>query len=694
VHTRHSSSLIHWLLLSGSLMLAGMLVVPSALGAPTAEPPAVAGPAWGMTGAPVEPYFSPPLAAFHKETSQPPAPAPAAPGLLAPVAMPTPLVNIEGMNTALGGTNVPSFSSGEASANYYVQGVADTSIMVFDKNGVLVMGPLNVKSVFPTNSPCYTIAYGGPLVVLYDQFAGRWVLSFKALSVGANGDLPPWYECFAISQTADPLGAYYSYTFTAHANYVPDHPYVAVWPDGYYLSVRLYNPANNYNYLGPAAYVFDRTHMLAGQAATFQARGLVNTNYALTPADVDGSTAPPAGAPNFYFEYGSPMRLWKFHVDWVTPANTTFLNTATLTPAAFTHLCPTTLNCIPQPGNVYLEGNSMRFMFRGAYRNFGGYEALVLSHAVDSSGVAGIRWYEIRGLSGTPSIYQQGTFQPDSSHRWTSSIAMDRSGNIAVGYNIDNAGTPQIFPSIRYTGRLASDALGTLPQGEISVYTASFGQVGGYYWGRYSAMTVDPADDCTFWFTAQYNESGDVDWRTRIVKFKFPTCGQATPTPTSTATRTPTRTNTPVPPSATPTRTPTRTPTPQGPTATFTRTPTRTNTPMPPSATPTRTPTRTPTSTPTPQGPTATFTRTPTATPTRTPTPQGPTATFTRTPTGTPTPQGPTATFTRTPTGTPTPQGPTATFTRTPTGTPTPQGPTATPIIQYITHLPMIFYNH
>jgi hypothetical protein len=307
-------------------------------------------------------------------------------------------------------------------------------------------------------------------------------------------------------------------------------------------------------------------------------------------------------------------------------------------------------------------------MYRLTYRNFGDHEALAVTHSVNAaiSGTqAGVRWYEIRNPNGTPMIYQQGTYAPDATNRWLGSIGFDGAGDMGVVYSLSSS---SVYPSIAYTGRLASDPLGTLPQGESILISGSGSQTGtANRWGDYASMSIDPVDDCTFWFTTEYIPStSTAPWHTRIGAFKFPSCGGVpTPTPTitslpPTATFTPTPTNTPtntsVPLTATFTSTPTNTPTNTSvpPTATFTRTPTAspTNTQIPPSATFTPSPTNT--SVP----PTATFTPTLTATPTNTPVP--PSATFTPSPTVTPTQTSvpPTATFTPTPTGTSAPRPP------------------------------------
>jgi hypothetical protein len=319
------------------------------------------------------------------------------------------------------------------------------------------------------------------------------------------------------------------------------------------------------------------------------------------------------------------IQMWAFDVDWGTPTNSTFSHVVDLGTAAFdSNMCNYSRNCIPQPGGVAVDAISDRLMYRLQYRNFGSHQTLVTNHTVDATGTnrAGIRWYEVRNSGGGWSIYQQGTFSPDTNHRWMGSIAMDGNGNIGLGYSVSST---TVFPSIRYSGRLSTDPLGTLPQGEGVIIAGSGYQThSSGRWGDYSMLSVDPVDDCTYWYTQEYYAViGAASWQTRIGAFGLPGCaGLPTPTPTATGpTATPTPTAT-LAGKVTSTPTPTRTPTPVGPSPT----PTRTPTPGGPSPTPTRTPTpgggkgtNTPTATATPGGPTMTPTQTTTPTPTRPP---------------------------------------------------------------------------
>jgi hypothetical protein len=300
---------------------------------------------------------------------------------------------------------------------------------------------------------------------------------------------------------------------------------------------------------GQGVAVFERSKMLLGQAARmvkFDLFGVDPNLGGMLPSDLDGAL-PPIGAPNAFMEFDdnawgySPdqLQLWNFHVDWTNTANSTFSKAVALPTAAFDwSLCGGNRNCIPQAGTtVKLDALSDRLMYRQQYRNFGTHQSIVVNHSVDVDDTdhAGLRWYELRNTGSGWSIYQQGTFAPDSSSRWLGSAAMNGSGGIAIGYSVSSAST---YPSIRYTGRVAGDPLGTLPQGEGTIINGTGSQThSASRWGDYSMLAVDPVDDCTFWFTSEYLQTtGSAPWRTRIASFTLPGCGGAPPPTTGTLT--------------------------------------------------------------------------------------------------------------------------------------------------------------
>jgi hypothetical protein len=276
--------------------------------------------------------------------------------------------------------------------------------------------------------------------------------------------------------------------------------------------------------------------MLAGDpTADYQYFDLygVDQNYGgMLPADLDGA-APPAGTPNYFAMVDDSdinpfdaMYIWEFHVDWTTPANSTFGRSGkpnyTNAVAAFdSDLLGGARDVIPQPGTTQkLDPIADRLMHRLQYRNFGGYESLVACHTVDvGADHAGVRYYQFRRTlpGGTFTIAEQASFAPDANHRWMGSAAMDGFGNLAVGYSVSGSST---YPSLRYAGRLANDPSNSLAQGEATLFAGSASQTGVNRWGDYSALVVDPVDDCTFWYVNEYS-SGGWNWRTRIGSFRL-----------------------------------------------------------------------------------------------------------------------------------------------------------------------------
>src|SRR5450759_342700 len=425
----------------------------------------------------------------------------------------------------------PPDTNGSIGATQYVQWV-NTAFAVFDKAGTKLLGPITGNTLFASlGGPCAADNDGDPIVV-YDKLANRWVFTQFAVAGG-----PPYYQCVAVSQTSDATGAYNLYAFS-EPNF-NDYPKLAVWPDAYYASFNMFS---GNSFAGARACAFDRNAMLQGLTAKQVCFQLSFFYGGLLPSDLDGSTLPPAGAPDFFRNFGSnSLNLWKFHVNFATPASSTCSGPTGLAVAAFSRACGGG-TCIPQPGTTQqLDSLGDRLMYRLTYRNFGDHEALVVNHSVTAGASVGVRWYELRNptgstlASGRPVVYQQGTFAPDASYRWMGSIAQDRSGDIALGYSLSSAA---IFPSVAYTGRVPGDAAGTMEQetvvqpGSGSQNTNSLSR-----WGDYSSMSVDPVDDCTFWYTNEYlKANGSWNWSTWITSFRFPGCVSATPDFTISAT--------------------------------------------------------------------------------------------------------------------------------------------------------------
>lgn len=405
--------------------------------------------------------------------------------------------------------------NGSVGSTQYVQ-YTNWEFAIYSKStGTKIAGPTAEATLWTSlGGPCAK-SNDGDIVVLYDKAASRWVFTHHA--VPKTG---PFYQCFAVSKTSDATGAYYLYAFQL-TNDFPDYPKLGVWSDGYYLSTNLENPTT-FAFVASQVCAFDRAQMLTGAAAQevcFQTSAFDS----LLPADIDGATAPPSGSPELYLSLAATrLELFKFKVNWTTLSKSTFTGPAAISVAAYSEACAG-LDCIPQlDTSQVIDSLGDRLMYRLAFRNFGGHQSLVVTHSVVAGSSIGPRWYEIRTPFGTPKIYQQGTYAPDSNYRWMGSIAMDKLGDIALGYSISSATQ---HPGINFTGRLSADPLGTM-ESEINVITgAGSEQTGNYRWGDYTSMSIDPTDDCTFWYTNQYYKTDSIkSWSTRVVSFKFPTC--------------------------------------------------------------------------------------------------------------------------------------------------------------------------
>jgi hypothetical protein len=427
-------------------------------------------------------------------------------------ATPTVSTSFDGLSDTCG--CAPPDTEGAVGSTQYVQWI-NTSFAIFNKTtGAMVAGPTSGNALWKGfGGGCETNNDGDP-IVLYDKLANRWV--FSQFSVSTT----PFLQCVAVSTTSDATGTYNRYSFQ-YPNF-DDYPKMGVWPDAYY---ETFNMFNGNTFVGSDACAYDRNAMLSGQATAKQVCFQQNSSVGgLLPSDVDGTTPPPAGSPNFMLFFGNNnVNLFKFHVDFTNTSNSTFTGPTVIPVAAFSPLCGGG-TCVPQSGTTnQLDSLADRLMYRFAYRNFGDHESLVVNHSVTAGSGGGVRWYEIRNPNGTPVLFQQGTFAPDSSFRWMGSMAMDHAGDIAVGYSVSSSA---MHPSIAFTGRVPSDPPGTL-ETESNIIAGGGSQTGTLNrWGDYSALTVDPVDDCTFWYTDEYlKASGTFNWNTRIANFKFPNCG-------------------------------------------------------------------------------------------------------------------------------------------------------------------------
>ncbi len=465
----------------------------------------------------------------------------------------SPIVDVPGISTFA----APPDTIGEVGPNHYVQAVNATDFAVWDKTGALLGGPVSLGSLW-TSGPC-TTDFTDP-TVNYDQLADRWILTQIASSADA--------VCIAVSQTPNPgtTGADY-YLYEVETPNLPDYQKLGVWPDAYYMTT--------YEGTDLGLYAIDRNALLNGSAPsvitcaasgsqclrdTLPSLGVPGVRRTrMLPVDVEGGISPPAGAPGLFLrsvddqqdatDPTDRIEIYTATVDW-TAQSWTVTGPTLLTPNAFDIMvCDRNgggiRDCIPQGGTApTVDALSNRPMMALRYRQFGGHASMVFSqtvnveslHSLATDEVAGIRWYELRNSGAGWSIYDQGDYTPQDApddeseliHRWMGSMAQDGDGNLALGYSLVNSDSDpgeELFPGIAYTGRLTTDAPGTLRSEIIVAESTSAATLPNRRWGDYSAMSVDPVDDCTFWYTSHL-ANGD----TRIVSFRFDECGCNTAT--------------------------------------------------------------------------------------------------------------------------------------------------------------------
>jgi hypothetical protein len=467
-----------------------------------------------------------------------------------------PGVNFEGMSNQdnfniYGGRVNPPDPVGDVGPNHYVE-MVNLAVAVYSKTGNKLLGPIPIGSLWQNFAvPDCTDPSGDPIVV-YDQLANRWILSQFTTS-GLDDPSLPFFNCVAISATPNPTGAYNRYAFTTGFNF-PDYPKYGVWTNSYTITTREFGPAGEY---GIGVYGLEKAKMIAGQparAVSFfldgnapQALPLVGDG--LLPADIDGTTLPADGATipivgtqdddAFYGAAFDALNIFGLSVQWANQPRASLALEDQLPVADFDSIYPCkpdARDCLPQPGvnssTRWLDILSYRQRptWRLAYRVFDGYESLVTNQSVEArTEQAGVRWYEIRRTGGAYSLHQQGTYAPDDGiHRWMGSIAQDRAGNMAVGYSVVNG--INVFPGIRYAGRLSTDPLGELTVPETTIIDGTGAQTTkNSRWGDYTSMNIDPTDDCTFWYVNEYYTAAGAatapnGWQTRIASFRLPGC--------------------------------------------------------------------------------------------------------------------------------------------------------------------------
>lgn len=446
----------------------------------------------------------------------------------------------------------------------------------FKTTGEVLYGPVVTNAVFAGFGGQCESRNNGDAVVRYDQLAGRWLIVMPIFGRGAvRPDQPkpgidgqpaqvsppgrpgqpgpptrlvpppqpnpvnpnratpatagqgPYSMCYAVSVSSDPLGKYYRYEFLRP--FFPDYPRPAVWPDGYYLPT-----STSDDLIQKHACAVDRRQMLKGLPATEQCFVIDGVNF-LNNADIDGMGLPPPGAPNIMMAAGGAqlkniladdvILVWKFHVDWEHPANTKLTGPVKIPVAPYQYLCGGQLTkCVPQPGTEWrLDSQGDKIMARLVYRKVNGHESIVAVHSINTTaGGGGVRWYEFRlDHSREPLLYQQGTYAPDNFYRWMASPAIDRKGNIGIGYSF--GGQPN-FAGQRFAARLANDPVGQLTLRE-TVLIEGEGSQNVMRWEDYTQTAMDPSDDCTIWYVGDYMKKGETNYTSRIGAFRMPGCG-------------------------------------------------------------------------------------------------------------------------------------------------------------------------
>jgi hypothetical protein len=465
-------------------------------------------------------------------------------------AMPGPLRVFDGISNK--SFLAPPDPTGDISPTQYMQAVNGDDgavVAVFDRSGEAIAPPFLMEKLWKKKSFCGKNGQGDP-IVQYDQMADRWIVTQFAFIIG---DEPhgPYYECVAVSSTSDATGTYYPYSFLIAKDELPDYPKFGVWHDGYYMSLHLFG-GNGSFFSGQGIIAFDRESMLLGEEARGFAFFVNKKHFGLLPADAQGPTPPPPGSPEYLVVLrdddvvdkvkNDSVLLYEFKVNWNRPHRSEITGPRKMRADPFdSTVCAQLFSCLRQKGSDMLldalgaaEGYGAFQMYPLAYRNYGTHESLTLNHSVkvnDRTNRSGVNWFEIRDPGPGAVIYQEGTHSPDKKARWVASLGMDGQGNMAMGYAITSK---RIFPSIAYAGRLATDPLGTMAQGEQIMMAGRGAQKGATRWGDYTSISIDPLDDCTFWYVNEYYaKSSLAKWRTAIGTFRFPQCGGPTSSPTS-----------------------------------------------------------------------------------------------------------------------------------------------------------------
>ena len=448
--------------------------------------------------------------------------------------------NFDGLDFANWGAGHPPDTNGDVGPTYYIQTV-NTSIGIFRKSDGVRVAAFTFNDFMSQGhfgNLCDTNNFGDP-VVLYDTFEDRWIITDFAFQLDGSGNVvnpPGAFQCFAASKTGDPVSGGWNFYSINTTGGLGDYPKFGIWPDGLYMSANMFGYASGAPFQGPRVYAFNKAQMYAGapsvQSVSFDAPV---SDFTILPGNARLQTGtPPPGTPNYFlstWQFLNALTVYKFHVDWNRTSLSTF--TGPDTPLAATSWPNAAVANAPSLGGNSLDVLQIRAMMQNQYTNFGGVESLWATHTVrraNTTGFAAPRWYQVNVTGGTvaANLPQAATWDPDGAnvlHRFMPSLAVDRAGNMALGYSTSSSTTK---PAISYAGRLSTDPVNTLGQTEqlfIQGTGTQTGSCGGTCsrWGDYSAMTLDP-DGCTFWYTNEYYAVDGLNDLTRIGAFALPAC--------------------------------------------------------------------------------------------------------------------------------------------------------------------------
>jgi hypothetical protein len=436
-------------------------------------------------------------------------------------------VNQEGMSAAELTPADPTLCVGPNHIIQIVNGPSGAYFQIFNKSGATLTEPVYLDNL--TQESGYSGAGDG--ICLYDQYADRFVMMEFGTPAG-SGDINTLI--FYVSQTNDPLGAWYIYKFT-DTSFFPDYPKISVWPDAWYATSRDFTLPDNI-FSGVSLFAFNKEQMLNGEQSIQMQRvrlSDVNKYDGIAPINAFGNVLPDPGSPGLFAfrnddarttqEDADSIGLLAFSVDFNNSANSSLVNAGSVPTTAFnTTLCDDGgyfQACIQTPGNNNrLMATTSFVMDKPVYRRFPTHESILIYHTVNagSPGIAGFRWHELRRTGAAWSLYQEGTYSPDNTHRFYPSMNINAAGQIAAVYN---ASSSTLWPSIRVTGRNEDDVLGSLPADETSIVTGSGYGTFSARWGDYNMIAPDPVADSIFWLTSMYGAQGG--WKTRVSAIKL-----------------------------------------------------------------------------------------------------------------------------------------------------------------------------